>query len=38
MDTIIEEVLACVSQWKKIADSTGIPKSEQETMQGAFRF
>ncbi|MCM4164570.1 MULTISPECIES: type II toxin-antitoxin system HipA family toxin [unclassified Arenibacter] len=36
MDTIIEEVMASVSQWKKIADEIGIPRAEQELMAAAF--
>ena len=36
MDTIIEEVMASVSQWKKIANEIGIPRAEQELMAAAF--
>lgn len=38
MDRIVNEVLESVSQWEKIAKSIGISRSEQEMMQGAFRF
>ncbi|MEZ4970890.1 MAG: HipA domain-containing protein [Flavobacteriaceae bacterium] len=36
MDTIIEEVMASVSQWKKIANEIGIPRAELELMAAAF--
>lgn len=36
METIIEEVLKAVHQWKTIADTIGIPRGEQELMAGAF--
>lgn len=36
MNTIIDEVLLSVSQWKKIATEIGIPRSEQELMEKAF--
>ena len=38
MDIIIKEVLASVNNWRKIASQLGISRSEQEMMQGAFRF
>ncbi len=38
MDMIIDEVLTSISQWRKLADNIGISRSEQEFMQGAFRF
>lgn len=38
MDMTIDEVLTSISQWKKIADNIGISRSEQELIQGAFRF
>ncbi|MBL0202731.1 MAG: type II toxin-antitoxin system HipA family toxin [Chitinophagaceae bacterium] len=38
MDTIIGEVNASVRCWKKIATEIGIPRAEQELMDGAFRF
>lgn len=37
MEAIIHEVLQSVSQWKKIAKETGIPRSEQELMEKAFK-
>lgn len=36
MDTIIEQVLESVGQWKKIANEIGIPRAEQELMAAAF--
>ena len=36
METIIEEVLSSVSQWKAIANRLGISRAEQELMTGAF--
>ncbi|WP_299528868.1 type II toxin-antitoxin system HipA family toxin [Ulvibacterium sp.] len=36
MDTIIEEVLNSVTQWKEIAEKIGISRGEQELMAGAF--
>ncbi|MFH6604467.1 type II toxin-antitoxin system HipA family toxin [Maribacter algicola] len=36
MDTIIEEVLESVGQWKEIAEKIGISRGEQELMAGAF--
>ncbi|PKA99669.1 serine/threonine-protein kinase HipA [Flavobacteriaceae bacterium MAR_2009_75] len=36
MDTIIEEVLETVVQWKMIANEIGIPRAEQELMAAAF--
>ncbi len=36
METIIEQVLESVEQWKKIANEIGISRSEQELMAGAF--
>ena len=38
MDTIIEEVIAAVRNWKAIANEIGIARSEQELMQRAFRY
>ncbi|WP_262713593.1 type II toxin-antitoxin system HipA family toxin [Pedobacter aquae] len=38
MDVIIDEVLASVSNWRKIASNIGISRSEQELMQAAFLF
>ncbi|HZJ19639.1 MAG TPA: HipA domain-containing protein [Pricia sp.] len=38
METILDEVLAVVKNWKSIAGQIGIPKKEQEIMEGAFRF
>lgn len=38
METILDEVLAVVKNWKSIADEIGIPKKEQEIMERAFRF
>jgi serine/threonine-protein kinase HipA len=37
MDQIINEVVSAVKNWKKLATKIGIPKSEQDLMQGAFR-
>jgi serine/threonine-protein kinase HipA len=37
MDHIINEVKDAVSQWKTIAQEMGIPKQEQQEMEGAFR-
>ncbi|MGB3152257.1 MAG: HipA domain-containing protein [Maribacter sp.] len=36
MDTIIEEVLESVGQWKMMANEIGIPRTEQELMSAAF--
>lgn len=36
MNIIIKEVTGSVKHWEKIADNTGIPKSEQDIMQAAF--
>ncbi len=36
MDTIIEEVLDSISQWRKIANEIGISRAEQELMAAAF--
>jgi serine/threonine-protein kinase HipA len=36
MNSIINEVLESISQWKKIAKEIGIPRSEQELMEKAF--
>ncbi len=36
METILEEVLKSVRQWKKIANEIGISRAEQELMVGAF--
>lgn len=36
MDAIIEEVVASVSRWQKVARRIGIPNNEVELMQGAF--
>ncbi len=38
MDKIISEVGFVVSDWRKYANSIGIPKTEQERMTPAFRF
>jgi serine/threonine-protein kinase HipA len=38
MDKIISEVGFIVSDWRKYANSIGIPKTEQERMAPAFRF
>jgi serine/threonine-protein kinase HipA len=38
MDKIIEEIRFIVSDWRKYANSIGIPKTEQERMEPAFRF
>ncbi|WP_373518940.1 type II toxin-antitoxin system HipA family toxin [Pricia sp.] len=38
METILDEVLAVVKNWKSIAGQIGIPKKEQEIMERAFRF
>ncbi len=38
MDTIIEEVIASVRNWRTIADEIGIARAEQELMDGAFRY
>lgn len=38
MDVIIDEVIASVSQWRKMASNIGISRSEQELMQAAFLF
>jgi serine/threonine-protein kinase HipA len=38
MDKIISEVGYVVSDWRKYANSIGIPKTEQEMMSPAFRF
>ena len=38
MDTIIEEVIASVRYWKKIATEIGISRGEQKLMDSAFRF
>lgn len=37
MDTIIQEVTTVVSQWKDLATKIGIPRSEQEIIQKAFK-
>lgn len=37
MNLIINEVLESVNQWKEIATKIGIPRSEQELMEKAFR-
>ena len=37
MNVIINEVLESVSQWKEIATKIGIPRSEQELMEKAFK-
>ena len=36
MDSIIEEVLHSVAQWKKVADEIGISRAQQELMAAAF--
>lgn len=38
MNTIIQEVLLAVKNWKTIAKNIGIKKSEMEIMSGAFRY
>jgi serine/threonine-protein kinase HipA len=38
MNTIINEVKAVISNWKEVANSIGISRTEQELMQTAFRF
>jgi serine/threonine-protein kinase HipA len=38
MDTIIHEVKAVVCGWKKIAQKTGISKSDLEMMASAFKY
>ncbi|ANH60387.1 type II toxin-antitoxin system HipA family toxin [Dokdonia donghaensis] len=38
MNTIIQEVLLAVKNWKTIAKNIGIKKSEMELMSGAFRY
>ncbi|MEM1407703.1 MAG: HipA domain-containing protein [Bacteroidota bacterium] len=38
MDIILDEVKSTVSQWKTIARDIGIPRQEQQLMEGAFRF
>jgi len=38
MDKIITEIKFIVSDWRKYANSIGIPKTEQERMSPAFRF
>jgi len=37
MKTIIHEVLTAVASWKEVANTLGIPRSEQELMAKAFR-
>lgn len=37
MNKIIAEVSGSVRQWEKLAEKTGISRSEREIMQGAFR-
>ena len=37
MDTIIEEVIAPVRNWRTIANEIGIARAEQELMAGVFR-
>jgi len=36
-ETILNEVKASVSNWRKVATRWGIPRSEQEMVVGAFR-
>ena len=36
IETIIEEVLKSVSQWKKVANKLGISRAEQVVMAAAF--
>jgi len=36
METIINEVLTVVKDWKKVAAQIGIPSKEQQLMEGAF--
>lgn len=38
MNSIIEEVLQAVSDWKTVATEIGIPRGEQELMEKAFRY
>lgn len=38
MDKILREVRSVVSDWRKYANSIGIPKTEQDRMYPAFRF
>jgi hypothetical protein len=38
MDKIVTEVKSVVSDWRKYANSIGIPKTDQERMTPAFRF
>lgn len=37
MDEIINEVLHAVKQWKELASKIGIPRSEQQLMEAAFK-
>lgn len=38
MNTIIDEVTSVVRNWKEVANRIGIPRSEQQLMEKAFRF
>jgi serine/threonine-protein kinase HipA len=38
METIIQEVLEVISNWKTIAKEIGISRNEQELMTKAFHF
>ena len=38
MNAIIDEVIGVVSKWKEVANRMGIPRSEQQLMEKAFRF
>lgn len=38
MNTIIQEVTQIIGNWKSIANEIGIPRSEQELMEKAFRY
>lgn len=38
MNTIIDEVTSVVRNWKEVANRMGIPRSEQQLMEKAFRF
>lgn len=36
MDDIIQQVMNSISQWGKVADMIGIPRSEKDLMRAAF--
>jgi len=38
MSKILTEVKSVVKEWRKYANSIGIPKTEQDRMTPAFRF